>query len=89
MHGTYGMLLKTLVWIDVIGSFFTYHLYNNKLTEAMRILIEGKKRIKKTWSDVKWRGVYSEVKKGLRCQKEKAREEERYRVGCRIVSRNI
>ena len=91
-HGAYEISLKVYLLVGVIGSCFTYP-YNNKLTEAMRILIEGEKIIKKTWSDVKWRGVYSEVKKkkkkGIRCQKEKSPEEERCRVGCRRVSKEI
>ena len=44
-HGAYEISLKVYLLIGVIGSCFTY-LYNNKVTEAMRILIEGKKIIK-------------------------------------------
>lgn len=67
------MLLQVLVWNGVIGSLFTYRLYNSKLTEVMRILIKAEKRTMKTQSE--W-GIYSEVKRA-RYWKKKAPEEER------------
>lgn len=46
MPGIYEVLLKIVVWISFIGPLFSCLLSNNKLTEAMTIIIEKEKKEK-------------------------------------------